>query len=160
MLRSVCLITLLFTSAALSQTRFNNSVFSNGPDGSLGKAFADAKAAKDKRDAMKEAGELIAQGDYTGARNVLLRRGYLTEAAHIGALRKKDTEDQKANATATATASASGTATATATATATKHASATKPPASESQKTPDTLEVTQPRTDDALFVLKLPGLDY
>ncbi len=226
MFRAFFLMAFLFSSAAFSQTRvnghFNNTVFSNGPDGSLGKAYADAKAARDKREAMKDAGELVAKGDYTGARNLLLRRGYLTEATHIAALQKADVEDQKAPAikqasitkppsvikqpAATkevsvikqpvATKSATGimettaikettatkettketTATKEVTivkgatptkqasvikeATVVEEASPAKPTADQSQKKPETLDITQPRTDDAIFVLKLPGLDY
>jgi hypothetical protein len=95
MFRAFFLVTVIFTSPVFSQSRFNNDVFTHGPDGSLGKALAEAKAARDKREAVMEAGTLAAKGDYAGARNLLLRRGYLTEAAHIEVLRKADNADKK-----------------------------------------------------------------
>jgi hypothetical protein len=82
MFRTALIIFVMFASPTLAQTRFND-FFSHGPDGSFGKALADAKAARDKRDAMVEAGTLAADGDYIAARNLLLRRGYLTEAAYF-----------------------------------------------------------------------------
>jgi hypothetical protein len=95
MFRAFFLVTIIFTSPVFSQSRFNNDVFTHGPDGSLGKALAEAKAARDKREAVIEAGTLAAKGDYAGARNLLLRRGYFAEAAHIEALRKADSAGKK-----------------------------------------------------------------
>jgi hypothetical protein len=75
-----------------AQTRFND-IFTHGPDGSLGKSLADAKAARDKRDAVAEAGTLAANGDYLAARNLLLRRGYLTEAAYFESMWKASNQE-------------------------------------------------------------------
>src|SRR5262249_38885462 len=96
MFRLAFIVLMILASSAFAETTRFNDFFSHGPDGSLGKALADAKAAKDKRDAMAEAGALAANGDYLAARNLLLRKGYLTEAASFETMRKANVVDKRA----------------------------------------------------------------